>query len=425
MKWRTSWEHFRRRTSCDASLSEVKEEKEEDHIIEGGWHRSNQSSISFFSSRFQRHSFFQSIGRRKEENVQRFAFLQTILVSLVLSRYLSGTRLEVDEPKSNIRQRSRCVCQSIRFILSVGEHVVLSTFTPSNVHRESSTISSVDESNEENDSARQPLFHRSNLEHQIVTQSVDNERLWVTLSWGNGKLFFSSFPLVSEFYCSFLTDFCQITTDIERFAEADAVLYHLRDPIDRSEGLMKQRRPSQRFVFVLWEPPINSPDLRSYQKFFNWTMTYRSDSHVFSPYYLSNSYRWKNYTPSFDYRKEEEFRLPDGNIPVDRKKGTAAALISNVWYNHQDCQMIPLWFSAARAVRNAGKWLKSYENTSTWLFTDVADNRVHRQSTVANTLRTIITFSSPGRTVSAKIISVSALDSVRLNDEENLHHSSR
>lgn len=108
----------------------------------------------------------------------------------------------------------------------------------------------------------------------------------------------------------------------------------MRDPIDRSEKFTKLRRPSQRFVFTLWEPPTQTPDLKSYDRFFNWTMTYRFDSHVFAPYYFATAYRLKNnhwFEENLsDYRRDEEKVLPYENIPINRKKGTAVALISNV-----------------------------------------------------------------------------------------------
>lgn len=85
---------------------------------------------------------------------------------------------------------------------------------------------------------------------------------------------------------------------------------------------------------TLWEPPINTPDLRSFKNFFNWTMTYRHDSHVFTPYFADDPYRLKSnkqldqFNTDFD-RSEVEI-VPYRNINLKKKKGTVAALISNV-----------------------------------------------------------------------------------------------
>ena len=140
--------------------------------------------------------------------------------------------------------------------------------------------------------------------------------------------------LVSELFCSFLNDHCEITHDQRRFRQADAVVYHVRDPVNRSHEIMKNRRDSQRFVFALWEPPVNTPDLSSYKNFFNWTMTYRFDSHVFASYFPSAVYRlrsnlWLKETIA-DYQTSEEKIVAHENISTGAKWGTVAALISNV-----------------------------------------------------------------------------------------------
>lgn len=139
---------------------------------------------------------------------------------------------------------------------------------------------------------------------------------------------------MSDLYCSFLNDYCEITNDMKRFDEADGIIYHMRDYIDRSNELMKHRKTSQRFIFTLWESPINSPDLRSYDNFFNWTMTYRFDSHVFLTYYFADAYRLKSTNELkkllSDHRANEEKVVLYENIDTKQKRGTAAALISNV-----------------------------------------------------------------------------------------------
>jgi hypothetical protein len=80
-----------------------------------------------------------------------------------------------------------------------------------------------------------------------------------------------------------------MTTDTNRFSQADAVVYHMRDDINRRQA-RKNRCPKQRFVFALWESPAHTPNLESYKKFFNWTMTYRLKSHILTSYYSSNAY---------------------------------------------------------------------------------------------------------------------------------------
>lgn len=142
------------------------------------------------------------------------------------------------------------------------------------------------------------------------------------------------FFLVSELHCSFVHDHCELSRDLTRYSQADAVVYHPRDHIDLSSDLVKYRNASQRFVMTLWEPPINTPDLRPLRTFFNWTMTYRFDSHIFAPYYTDDAYGLINKTQfsqlPTDYNAKEEHVVLYRNLNLKKKKGTVAALISNV-----------------------------------------------------------------------------------------------
>jgi hypothetical protein len=140
--------------------------------------------------------------------------------------------------------------------------------------------------------------------------------------------------LVSEIFCPFLNNYCELTNDITRFKQADAVVYHMINKINRSNEIMKHRHSSQRFIFALWEPPTHTRNLRSYDKFFNWTMTYRFDSHIYASYYAENAYHLRKHdrlkSMVSDYQSNEEIVVLHENIDTTKKKGTVAALISNV-----------------------------------------------------------------------------------------------
>ena len=145
--------------------------------------------------------------------------------------------------------------------------------------------------------------------------------------------------LVNQLSCPFLSDYCDITTDKNLFRQADAVVFHIRDEIDRY-FVEKYRHQNQRFVFSLWESPFFTPDLGRYNKFFNWTMTYRFDSHVVSSYYFHDSFihksnRYYQLMLNESVKKNRQLggrtvdhQLSD-EILANKKLGTAAALISN------------------------------------------------------------------------------------------------
>lgn len=139
--------------------------------------------------------------------------------------------------------------------------------------------------------------------------------------------------------CPFLSNYCDITTDNYLFPYADAVVFHMRDYIDRWEA-DEFRRPDQRFVFALWESPSHTPDLKSFKRFFNWTMTYRFQSDIIASYYFGHAYVHKS-SAYYQLMKEEnvrknlqlqlntmDYQLSD-ELFANKRMGTAAALISN------------------------------------------------------------------------------------------------
>ena len=104
---------------------------------------------------------------------------------------------------------------------------------------------------------------------------------------------------------------CVLTRNSQLFdsiSSFDAILFHGRDlgNLEHSDiPDQKKRRISQRYIFYLMESPQNcnfNYDL--FNNFFNWTMTYRLDSDIPSPYktnkkryyyYYGKNYPKKNY----------------------------------------------------------------------------------------------------------------------------------
>jgi len=139
--------------------------------------------------------------------------------------------------------------------------------------------------------------------------------------------------------CPFSANSCRITTDYNRFYEADAVVYHMMDPINSTDAKEK-RRLNQRFVFALWESPVNTPDISAYRQFFNWTMTYRFDSHIVASYYSENAYIHKssnylqlllreNSTRKLNLKLKTYNHWQTDAVLENKTLGTVAALISN------------------------------------------------------------------------------------------------
>ena len=135
--------------------------------------------------------------------------------------------------------------------------------------------------------------------------------------------------------CPFLGNYCRVTNNLSHFSQADAVVYHARDKINWRFA-RRNRRRRQRFVFTLWEPPTYTPDLHSFKKFFNWTMTYRSDSDIVAPYYFGSSYVHRSSVfyqmmlrENPNLRSRTADHRPSNETLAKKKLGIVAGLVSN------------------------------------------------------------------------------------------------
>ena len=78
---------------------------------------------------------------------------------------------------------------------------------------------------------------------------------------------------------------CRTTTDRSLLNRSHAVLFHARDLDPDDLPPAGWRSPKQKFVFFNYESPLNTDLARlklSFNRYFNWTMTYRRDSDVVS-----------------------------------------------------------------------------------------------------------------------------------------------
>ncbi|XP_049732500.1 3-galactosyl-N-acetylglucosaminide 4-alpha-L-fucosyltransferase FUT3-like [Elephas maximus indicus] len=79
---------------------------------------------------------------------------------------------------------------------------------------------------------------------------------------------------------------CQLTTNRRVYQQADAVIVHHWDIMSRPWAQLppSPRPPGQRWVWFNLEPPSNLKNLKALDGYFNLTMSYRSDSDIFTPY---------------------------------------------------------------------------------------------------------------------------------------------
>ncbi|XP_038596977.1 3-galactosyl-N-acetylglucosaminide 4-alpha-L-fucosyltransferase FUT3-like [Tachyglossus aculeatus] len=78
---------------------------------------------------------------------------------------------------------------------------------------------------------------------------------------------------------------CHFTDNHSWLSSANAVIVHHWDVQDNPRQLTRIRRnPSQRWIWFNLEPPLNIHNLKALNNLFNMTMSYRSDSDIFTPY---------------------------------------------------------------------------------------------------------------------------------------------
>ncbi len=83
---------------------------------------------------------------------------------------------------------------------------------------------------------------------------------------------------------------CDFTRNRSNIDEADLVLVSMLDTVDILPGLPNyQRPPYQRWVFAVYESPINSVDFSQYNGYFNLTSTYRHKTDYPGIYQSSSS----------------------------------------------------------------------------------------------------------------------------------------
>lgn len=77
---------------------------------------------------------------------------------------------------------------------------------------------------------------------------------------------------------------CTVSDDRRAYQQADAVIIHHRDVATGTELPTEPRPSAQKWIWLNYESPSYTPELRRFEGVFNLTMTYRADSHIFLPY---------------------------------------------------------------------------------------------------------------------------------------------
>ncbi|XP_069594553.1 4-galactosyl-N-acetylglucosaminide 3-alpha-L-fucosyltransferase FUT6-like [Ranitomeya imitator] len=114
----------------------------------------------------------------------------------------------------------------------------------------------------------------------IPQETANNTKIILLWTWPFGDVFTLN-------KCPPFIDFsgCFYTANRSLYSSADAIVMHHRDVCHYREQLPQMPRPpNQYWVWFNLESPSHSPNLHFMDDLINITMSYRADSHIFSPY---------------------------------------------------------------------------------------------------------------------------------------------
>ncbi|XP_046451560.1 alpha-(1,3)-fucosyltransferase C-like [Daphnia pulex] len=128
-----------------------------------------------------------------------------------------------------------------------------------------------------------PIFHSHDLsEYETIKKNCSGKQL---------VLFWTKFFETDDFYVGLgikpfkqCTVFACCSTNNRNFLDvSDAIIFHIRD-LDLND-MPPRRSVRQRWIFYLQESPLHTPNiLYDLSNVFNWTMTFRMDSDIYTPY---------------------------------------------------------------------------------------------------------------------------------------------
>ena len=101
---------------------------------------------------------------------------------------------------------------------------------------------------------------------------------------------------------------CEVTYNRDRLNEADLVFTHMREGNLERDKLPKTRPEHQRWVFMLFESPMHSPDFSSFNGFYNLTTTHRESGDFPGYSAFANGMVWERnekFDVNFDFLSEK------------------------------------------------------------------------------------------------------------------------
>lgn len=119
------------------------------------------------------------------------------------------------------------------------------------------------------------------MDPEPAVQITEDKSVVTVLVWSHP---FGEHNLFSDCLEHYQIGGCRVTDDRRAYEEADAVIIHHRDMVGASVLPQEPRPAAQKWIWMNYESPTNTPDLARFEGIFNLTLSYRIDSDIFLPY---------------------------------------------------------------------------------------------------------------------------------------------
>ncbi|XP_021363142.1 glycoprotein 3-alpha-L-fucosyltransferase A-like [Mizuhopecten yessoensis] len=171
-------------------------------------------------------------------------------------------------------------------------------------------------------------YNAGRIFHQLNHVSIKYNSANVKVVYLSGKQGFWHHPPGMAAFEQCRIKACKITYDTKHGADADAVVFSNPGQLPRIPPFPR-KSPNQVWAVSMIECPMNSRTLKKYNGLFNWTMTYRTDSVIETPYFKYQKYKdvytKTNITTNYANRKTKKVAWLVSNCMMTRSGRMAYA----------------------------------------------------------------------------------------------------
>ncbi|XP_063802164.1 3-galactosyl-N-acetylglucosaminide 4-alpha-L-fucosyltransferase FUT3-like [Pseudophryne corroboree] len=222
----------------------------------------------------------------------------------------------------------------------------------------------------------------SDCSASLLTSQKEVDFVVLLWTWPFG----AQFPL-NECKKPFNTPRCYMTANRSWYSRADAVIFHHRDVCESRNHMPQIPRPEgQYWLWFNLESPSNSPNLSYMDNLMNLTMSYRSDSDIFSPYGWLQK---KDFSHNFTIPKKSKlvaWVISNWN-PQSKRVQFYKTLKKHINIDVYGRQHLPLDVESRNTVISQYKFYLAFENS---LHKDYISEKLWRNALLSGTVPIVL-----------------------------------